>query len=188
MTPLNKVFTYLLAFVIGIFIGSVQKCGGNLKPGKTDTVTVVSYIKGDTKTIVQEKKTPYPVFKKVTDTVYLPLNFCDSTRGYVDYFKIDSAQAVSYIDTVVGKKLSGKFIYEGYSVTKLVSTTITEHDTLFAEVKKMHLFIGGEAGGNLTRFDYSLGANLTTKKNLIFGYRYGINSKTHNIGIRIKVF
>lgn len=188
MTLLNKIFTYLLVLVIGVFIGSTQQCGGKLKQGKTDTTSVVSYIKGDTKTIVQEKKMPYPVYKHKTDTVWIKYNLCDSVRGYVDNFKIDSNQSISYTDTIIGKKLSGKFVYTGAPITKVVSTTITRTDTLFAEKKKAHLFIGGEAGGNLNRFDYSIGAHLTTKKNLIIGYRYGVNTKTHNIGIGVKIF
>jgi len=192
MTLINKIFTYLLVLVIGIFIGSVQKCGGKLKPGKTDTITVESIKWLPAPKIKKDSVNPEPKHISATKVVSIAdLNtYLDSVRFYVDTNRIDSTSYAVQKDSVIGKKTWSQFQYFGKPYYKLVEreTTVTRTDTLFAEVKKMHLFIGGEVGGNLTRFDYSVGANLTTKKNLIFGYRYGVNTKTHNIGLGIKVF
>lgn len=194
MTTTNKIFTYLLVLVIGIFIGSVQQCGGNknVKQGKTDTVTVetVKWLKAPE--VKKDSVNPSPkhiAAKKVVSVIELN-QYLDSVRFYVDTNRIDSTSYAVQKDSVIGKKTWSQFQYFGKPYYKLVEreTTVSRTDTLFAEVKKAHLYLGGEAGGNITRFDYSVGASLTTKKNLIIGYRYGVNTKTHNIGLGIKVF
>lgn len=192
MTTINKIFTYLLVLVIGIFIGSIQKCGGELKTGKTDTLKVETVKWLPAPEVKKDSINPFPkhIFAKKVVSVADLNTYLDSIRFYVDTNRIDSTSYAVQKDSVIGKKTWSQFQYFGKPYYKLVEkeTTVTRTDTLFAEVKKVHLYLGGEVGGNLNRFDYSVGGSVTTKNNLMFDYRYGINSKTHNIGVKVKVF
>lgn len=198
MTLLNKIFTYLLVLVIGIFIGSVQQCGGKLKEGKPVVTTK------EKETIVPQK--PVEILKtdtapKAVSTTKPPIpkyvvsisdfnKILDSLRYYEQKHQIDSTSYVVVKDSVHGKKTWSSFQYFGKPYIKLVEreTTINKTDTLFAEKKRVHFYITGEVGGNKNQFNYSIGGSVTTKDRFIFMYRYGIPDKTHNIGVGLKVF
>jgi hypothetical protein len=198
MTLLNKIFTYLLVLVIGIFIGSIQKCGGKLKEGKPvvtkkEKVTIVpqkpiEIVKTDT--APKAVSTTKPTHPKYVISIDEFNKMLDSLRYYEQRHQIDSTSYVIVKDSVHGKKTWSQFQYFGKPYIKLVEreTTINKTDTLFAEKKRMHFYLTGEAGGNKNQFNYSVGGSVTTKERFVFMYRYGIVDKTHNIGVGLKVF
>lgn len=193
MTTTSKIFSYLLALVIGIFIGSIQKCGDTkFIKGKPYPFVIekIKWLPSAPVKFEKEEYSPKPTFSKAYISTGDFNKIIDSLRYYEKKYQIDSNSYAVVKDSVYGKKIWSKFEYFHQPYAKIVEREIGTQrtDTLFAEVKKMHLYLTGEAGGNLTRFDYSVGASLVTKKNLIFGYRYGLNTKTHNIGLGIKLF
>ncbi len=131
---------------------------------------------------------PYPVYVSVSQPEAIAMNYCDSTRFYNDSLQVDSTSWVYSSDTVIGKKLTYRLSYKGKPYTRVITNTSIDSIPFAVKVNRSGFYITGEIGGNLTLFNYSMGADFVSKKQWSLGYRYGINQKTHNIKVGYKLF
>lgn len=189
---------FFLFFLFGFFVAlQLSNCQNEIDftsiPDKrfTDTVTTISYLPQDTVHDTVEIKTPAPraIIKNYV-TVKDFNRYCDSLRYYVDTVRIDSTSYIVARDSIVGKKLWTQYVYLGVPYTKLIEKTIKDSivHSVMVPSWRSGLFLQGEIGGNETSFNYSVGASFISKKKWSAGYRYGINQRTHNLSLGLRIF
>jgi len=189
---------------IGLLIGYIiflQQCSGDKSDcpdviGSTTDTTLITHI--DTiifrDTIVHEINVPIGVPRFVDRVVRDTIRVGDSTiaikyprNEYVSPYSDSLIEGTITITTdgyLVDQRLSytpkfPKYIYRIDSVI-IDNTTILQHN-------RNAVYAGMEVGGNNDHFDLSPRITLSTKKGFNYSYRYGLVSKTHNVGIDVKI-
>ena len=146
------------------------------------------YLPGDTVWLDTIIYKPYPVYTQASTPEQKAANDCDSVRAYSDSLRIDSTSIVYYSDTVLGKKLTYRLTFSGKPYTRQITNTITDSIPYPVRSFQSGLYAIADAGGSLTQFNYSIGADYISKKKRSAGYRYGINQKMHKIKTGYKLF
>jgi len=191
----NYIITILFA-IIGILL-LLRQCGdggtsnGTIIQGKpiSDTLIVHDTIRA-VDTIIQTKwikspriieETPYNSNSLENESI------CKMYRTYADSVE-DENQTLYYTAKVVGRLDSIKMDYK-LKIPLIINNTTTINtlrvDTL-VRPPKWQVFLNSEIGGNMNKFNASLGADLMVKK-VEVGYRYGVLDKTHNIKIGFRL-
>lgn len=186
---MNLKLSYIIIAGLLLYILFLQQCGGGgcnkPKDNTLDTITTIE-IEYDTiwpppKIIEVPVEVRVPVFTERIDTVVAD-SICQFVRTYSDSLP-DSNLVIYYSDTVQGLLLGKDLSYR-----LKIPTTIKETITVTREVPKLvkspvsGLYLGLEAGGNLSLFNNISGAlTLATKKGYSYSYRYNILQKTHNL-------
>lgn len=180
-----------------IYILLLQECsptvpnrGGSAKIGKYDTLKFTSdtnkftYI--DTvqfiDTVPHYVKVPVPIPVPYYDTIQVG----DSTviRALNRYTTIieDSLLKGELVAEVDGVLVSQDFKYFPKFPKYIYQTDcVIVDNTAIIEKKKMYLMIGAEFGGSTTQFNFSPVVDVRTRKGNMYGYRYGVIDKTHNV-------
>jgi|TARA_B110000444_G_C18618168_1_gene490868 hypothetical protein len=140
----------------------------------TDTITLPLVTKYITPTIAP------PII--LHDTIYIQgQRQVDSTYEYVNPYE-DSLLFGTITSISTGLLLSQTLEYTPKFPKYIIKTdSIIIDNTTIIEKKRLKLFIGVELGGNENIFNVSPIIDLKTRKDYIYGYRYGLVDKTHNI-------
>lgn len=178
-----------------IYILFLQECGGHKKYSKDIGKETVDTLKHTTDTIrisYTDTITLPPIIKYVNtiittptilyDTIYIQgQGVLDSTYKYVNPYE-DSLLSGTITSTSTGLILSQILEYTPKFPKYIIRIdTVTINNNTVVERKKLKLFIGAEIGGNEKSFNVSPILDIQTKKGYMYGYRYGLVDKTHNI-------
>jgi hypothetical protein len=190
----NIKLTYIVIAGLLIYILLLQECGGPKKhiggnggtidtlQHITDTIRIshIDTIKlpADTHYVHVPINTPSILY----DTIYIQgERIVDTTNLYTNTYE-DSLLSGTIVSKVDGTLVDQNFTYVPKFPKYIVKTdTVTINNTTVIEKKKTKLFIGAELGGNQTFFNVSPIIDIQTKKGYMYGYRYGLVDKTHNI-------
>lgn len=179
----NYVIIGLIA-VIGILL-LLKQC--------TPTPNKEVFLKGKDSVYVRSIPAPYKVVEFKTkwypmwDTIKLAdstfnKDLCKFERTYNDSTVNDSITIYSNLETI-GVLKSQKLSYR-WKVPSVVKETY-RIDTL-VRPSKWQFLAYTEVGGNLDKFNMSVGGDFIFKKAEI-GYRYGILDKTHNLKVGYRI-
>jgi hypothetical protein len=196
---MNKVFNIILSivfFLLGIFF--MQQCGdsfiekneGNIC-FKDSTIThdsTVVYIdtipfqaKGPSVTSRGGSKFDSTLYKQCAMLTTDSIDISDTLiKGFIKT-KVRNNQLDSI--KLVYKPLFPKYIKKDSIIYRMT----TEYNTVYEPYSQNIFYLGGSVGTN----DIGVAANIKTKKDLIYGYRFGITYnglKTHNIEFKIPIF
>jgi hypothetical protein len=191
----NIKLTYVVIVGLLIYILFLQECGGSKKYFKDIGKETIDTLKHTTDTIrISHTDTIIlpPIIKYVNiaiatptilyDTIYIQgQGVLDSIYEYVNPYE-DSLLSGTITSTSTGLILSQILEYTPKFPEYIIriDTVIINNNTV-VEKKKIKLFIGGEIGGNESSFSVSPIIDIQTKKGYMYGYRYGLVDKTHNI-------
>jgi hypothetical protein len=191
----NIKLTYIVIIGLLIYILFLQECSGSKKHFKNLKTQSIDTLKHTTDTIristIDTIILPL-VTKYVTPTIAPPIILhdtiyiqgqgkVDSTYKYVNPYE-DSLLVGTITSTSTGLLLSQKLEYTPKFPKYIIKKdSIIIDNTTIIEKKKLKLFIGAELGGNENIFNVSPIIDLKTRKGYVYGYRYGLVDKTHNI-------
>ncbi len=184
---------HLIAFIAGFILCFIllKQCSSPAPeiPKASHTITTQTiYVPGPPVFLEKKIPAPYPVYIRASGNIEKEASFCDSIRFYSDTTGIDSTTHFIAQDSIIGKKLwSGRQYFGKPYITKVL-TTITDSIPYPVNIPYNALYLAAEMGGNMNQFDFSVGADLITKKRFEVGYRYGITQKTHNIKVGYLIF
>lgn len=184
-----------------IYILLLQECSSNLLglsgnsnsgPDTLSHTTDTTYItRVDTIMLPQEVQyvtleIPTPVY--IHDTTFIGDSAVVSTHAEYTTDITDSLIEGKIISKVNGTLLSQELnyipLFPKY-ITR-VDSVIIESETVL-EQKRTYLYLGGEVGGGSQQFNLSPMIGIGTKKGFMYGYRYGLLDKTHNISFSKKL-
>ena len=186
--------TYLVIAGLLLYILFLQECSGHrnqIDGGETiiDTLkhTTDTIRISHTDTITLPAETHYVTTHINTptilrDTVYiLGERVIDSTHLYTNAYE-DSLLSGTISTEVDGTLVAVGFTYIPKFPKYIIKIdTITINNTTVIEKKRTKFYIGMELGGNNNTFNISPVVDIQTKKGYMYGYRYGLVDKTHNI-------
>jgi hypothetical protein len=196
---MNKVYNIILiaiSFLAGIFIMSQFKsctdvpCDKNICYKDSTVVhdSVVIHIdtipfkaKGPTTTTKGGSKFDSTLYKQCSALTTDSINISDSLISGFVKTKVRNNQLDSLYLSY--KPLFPKYIKKD----SLVFKTITEYNTIYEPYKQNIFYIGGSVGTN----DIGISASFKNKKDLIYGYKFGITYqglKTHNVEFKLPIF
>lgn len=184
-----KLFRILLWVAIGVVIGLLLKCEGDIK---TEIQTVV---KRDTiyKEVIKEDIQYVPTIREVVKEVLIPIEI-DTVSilkeyymkyVYTDTIEIDSIGFAYIEDTISQNKFLSRNVSYNYNIPTIIdsiTTTITKTPPL-----KNEFYIGGMLQAN--KSNIGLGPNLTmkSKKKNIYTFGYDFLNKSIHLSISKKI-
>jgi len=196
---MNKVFNIILSivfFLLGVFF--MQQCGNSFMEKNEGNIcfkdstrihdstvvhidTVKFTPKGPTITSKGGSKFDSTLYKQCATLTTDSIDISDTLiKGFVKT-KVRNNQLDSF-------KLSYIPLFPKYiKRDSIIYRTTTEYSTVYEPYKQNIFYIGGSVGTN----DIGVSANIKDKKDLIYGYKFGITYngvKTHNIEFKIPVF
>ena len=141
------------------------------------------------------------IFTRTIDSIYiLDTIYLTTSTVHVDTVYIDNDTLGRYENEVEDELLKGTIIsyIDGVLVNQEFNYIakfpkyIYTIDTVRIEKEKIkaysRLYIGGELGGNINKFNVSPILGITNRKGNHYYYRYGLIDKTHNIGISTTLY
>lgn len=173
-----KTFTIIGLVLYIIFL---QECNDNSSNNSGDN-NKVDTIYSRTIDSIFIKDTLYLTSRIVHhDTVYINN---DTVSVYTNKVEDEmlSGEITSYID--------GTLVDQDFKYVAKFPQYIRTSDTIRITKTKSYtrVWLGGELGGNIDRFNISPVVGWTNKKGNAYYYRYGIVDKTHNIGITRTIY
>ena len=99
----------------------------------------------------------------------------------------------SLIEGKIISRVDGVLISQSLEYSALFPKYIIRTDTVkiientVIDTKRFFLYVGGELGGSYDKFNLSPIIGVGTKKGYMYGYRYGLVDKTHNISFSKKL-
>lgn len=178
-------FKYIGVIILLLLFTLLMQCGDD------KSVDIKTVVKTDTVKIshIDTIKFTDTIYRKILVKVAQPIIEIDEKGDSVGTYI--SNYSDSLIDGEITSKVKGELLTQELSykpkfpkyIIKTDSIIITKDSTTVINNNTFKLIGGIDIGGNLNVFDVSSVVGFETKKGMIYGYRYGIISNTHNIQI-----
>lgn len=187
-----KVKTVLQIFGIAVVAGMFAKACNSpaLNEGPVKSDTVVEY-KTHIDTVFFTKEVIKTVAKVVSkrDTIYIDTATGVSTKLNV----VDTEICDSLIEGTISTVLDGTIVAQNFKYKPLFPKYIIKTDSIFTTITneaplKNKLYLGLAIGGTSNKIELGPSIILTTKKEFLLGYNYGIINNTHNVTLGYKLF
>lgn len=187
-----KVKTVLQIFGIALAVGMFAKACNSpaLNEGPVKSDTVVEY-KTHIDTVFFTKEVIKTVAKIVSkrDTIYIDTATGVSTKLNV----VDTEICDSLIEGTISTVLDGTIVAQNFKYKPLFPKYIIKTDSIFTTITneaplKNKLYLGLAIGGTSNKIELGPSIILTTKKEFLLGYNYGIINNTHNVTLGYKLF
>ena len=192
---------YLIIAGLILYIVFLQQCSGNRK----DCPEIVNTSSDTTRTtyvdtipfydsIPRYFDVPIPVYTTVDSIVYDTLKTGDTSIA-IKYPRnvYESEYQDSLIEGIIKITTDGYLVDQHLSYTPLFPKYIERIDSIVIDntvtvaKNKFAVYVGADIGGSANRFDFAPRLTLSDPKGYNYSYRYEVISKSHFIGIDVKI-
>lgn len=188
-----KVKTVLQIFFVAVVVAMFANTCNSIFSPKQEVIadTVVTHVT-HVDTVVFERQVTKTIAKYIAkrDTFYI-----DTTTNTAHRLNVVDMQICdSLLEGTITTVLDGTIVAQDFKYKPLFPKYIIKVDSIFTTItnteikRKNKLYLGINVKSSSNNIDLGPSLTLTTKKDFLIGYNYGVINNSHNVTIGYKLF